>query len=470
MHIKFILPSLVEAKGQLWRPIKYSLFPPLGLATLAGYTRESDRAEIVDEHVQPLDTNDTPDLVAIETYVTCAQRAYELADHYRARGSYVVLGGLHATAEPEEALQHADTIVTGPAEEAWPRFLEEWRAGTPQRRYHSSTRTLEGLPPIRRDLIDRRRYLVPNSLVVSRGCPHSCDFCYKESFFRGGRSFYTQRVDAALAQISALPGRHLFFLDDNILADRTFALTLFREMRGLHRIWQGAATARSVLDSELLDAAVAAGLSSLFIGFESLDPAAMRSCNKPHNEVSQYAAAISELHARQVMINASFVFGLDQDTTDTFSTTVDWAIHQALETATFHILTPYPGTALYSRMQKEGRILTTDWSLYDTRHAVFAHPTMTPAELEAGYWDAYRSFYSWKGIATGAASHHALLPALRHFAYAAAWKKFDPLWGALIKLRHLSLGTSYLEHLLAWSPLRREATQGQRATPAEIHV
>src|SRR5512132_1004662 len=213
LRVKLILPALTEATGPYWRPIKYSLFPPLGLATLAAFLDPEDEAVIVDEHVERLTLDDQPDLVIIQVYITNAYRAYQIADHYRARGSYVLLGGLHVTSLPDEAAPHADTIFIGPGEHTFPQFLQDLAAGAPQRRYESAVRTLEALPPIRRDLIQRHRYLVPNSIVVSRGCPHHCTFCYKDGFFAGGRSFYTQQVDDALAEIARLPGRHLYFLD-----------------------------------------------------------------------------------------------------------------------------------------------------------------------------------------------------------------------------------------------------------------
>ncbi|HET9387730.1 MAG TPA: cobalamin-dependent protein, partial [Gemmatimonadales bacterium] len=223
MRVKMILPALTEATSPFFRPIKYSLFPPLGLATLAGYLDEGDEVVLQDEHVERLDLDDEPDLVVIQVYITSAHRAYRLADHYRARGAYVALGGLHVTSLPEEAATHADTIFLGPGEDTWPKFLADFRSGCPAAVYRSEIRTLAGLPPIRRDLIKRRLDLVPNSIVVSRGCPHVCDFCYKEAFFEGGRSFYTQTVDAALAEIERLPGRHLYFLDDHLFGDRRFA-------------------------------------------------------------------------------------------------------------------------------------------------------------------------------------------------------------------------------------------------------
>src|SRR3984893_2444783 len=195
LHVKLILPAPTEETSPHWRPIKYSLFPPLGLATLAAYLRPDDEAVIVDEHVELLRTDDEPDLVLIQVYITNAYRAYRIADHYRAKGVFVGLGGLHVTSLPEEAAPHADTIFLGPGEQIFPQFLREFRAGCPQRVYTSTSgRTLDRIPPLRRDLIRRSRYLVPNSIVVTRGCPQHCDFCYKDAFFQGGRGFYTQRV------------------------------------------------------------------------------------------------------------------------------------------------------------------------------------------------------------------------------------------------------------------------------------
>ncbi|MFA5261127.1 MAG: cobalamin-dependent protein, partial [Candidatus Omnitrophota bacterium] len=175
MNVKMILPALSEARGLFWRPLKYSLFPPLGLATLAGFLSPDDNVEIQDEHVEALNLSGRPDLVAIQVYVTSACRAYEIADHYRQKGVYVVLGGLHVTALPQEAARHADSIFLGPGEDTWPQFLRDFRAGQPAPVYRSTRRTLKGVPPIRRDLIKRHLYLVPNSVVVSRGCPHACD-------------------------------------------------------------------------------------------------------------------------------------------------------------------------------------------------------------------------------------------------------------------------------------------------------
>ena len=390
MLVKFILPALTEATSPLFRPIKYSLFPPLGLATLAAYLAPSDQAVIVDEHVERLQLGDDPDMVVIQVYITSARRSYEIADHYRARGVFVALGGLHVTSLPEEAAPHADAIFLGPGEDTWPRFLQDFRAGRAVRRYESTKRTLSGVPPIRRDLIRRHLYLVPNSIVVSRGCPHNCDFCYKEAFFEGGRSYYTQTVDDALAEIDRLPGRHLYFLDDHLFGNRRFASALFDGMKGMGRVWQAAGTVNSILESRieprLLEKAAACGLRSLFVGFESINAASIQEQHKYQNLNRDYSHAITRLHDLGVMVNGSFVFGMDQDEPSVFDQTIEWTVERGVETATFHILTPYPGTALYKRMEAQGRLLHRDWDKYDTRHTVFRPARMTPEQLEEGYW------------------------------------------------------------------------------------
>jgi radical SAM superfamily enzyme YgiQ (UPF0313 family) len=448
MRVKMILPALTEAKSPLFRPIKYSLFPPLGLATLAGYLRDDDEVTIQDEHVQTLDLDDTPDLVVIQVYITSARRAYALADHYRRRGAYIALGGLHVTSLPEEAAAHADTIFIGPGEDTWPAFLADFRAGHPVPLYRSTVRTLAGVPPIRRDLIQRHLYLVPNSIVVSRGCPHSCDFCYKEAFFQGGKGFYTQAVDDALAEIDRLPGRHLYFLDDHLFGNVRFATELFEGMRGMGRVWQAAGTVQSVLRPGLLERAAACGLRSLFVGFETLSSDNLREQGKLQNLHRDYNAAIRRLHDHGVMVNGSFVFGMDGDDESVFDRTVAWAVSQGIETATFHILTPYPGTALHDRMRRDGRMLHEDWDLYDTRHTVFRPARLSPEALERGYWHAYKSFYEWGSIFRAAATKPTLAGTLRHVAYAGGWKKLEPLWDFVIRAKRVAAMRPALERVL----------------------
>lgn len=388
LRVTFILPALTEATSPYWRPIKYSLFPPLGLATLAAYLRPDDEAVLMDEHVRALDTDDAPDLVVIQVYITNARRAYQLADQYRAKGLFVALGGLHVTS-------------------------------------------------------------LPDSLVVTRGCPQHCDFCYKDAFFEGGRSFYTQRVDDALAEIARLPGRYLYFLDDHLLGDRRFGEALFEGMRGMRRLFQGAATVDSILRGDVIERAAEAGLRSLFVGFETLSPGNLARSNKRQNLGRDYAAVTARLHGLGIMINGSFVFGMDDDDKDVFRRTVEWAIEHGITTATFHIQTPYPGTRLLARTEADGRILTRDWDLYDTRHVVYRPARLTPEALKAGYDWACRDFYRWSSIAQASLLHGSVKHQAKHFLYAAGWKKFEPLWDLVIRTKQLRAMTPLLEGVLS---------------------
>ena len=419
---------------------------------------------IVDEHVERVDTDDCPDLVVIQVYITNARRAYALADAYRRKGVFVALGGLHVTALPDEAAPHADVIFLGPGEQTFPQFLDDLRARQPLPRYVSTSgRTLERVPPIRRDLIRRHAYLVPNSIVVTRGCPQHCDFCYKDAFFAGGRSFYTQRVDDALAEIERLPGRHLYFLDDHLFGDRRFAAALFEGMRGMGRLFQGAATVDSILRGDIVERAAEAGLRSLFVGFETLAPGNLVESNKRQNLGRDYAAVAKRLHDLGIMINGSFVFGMDDDDETVFERTVEWGIEHGLTTATYHIQTPYPGTRLFARM--EGRRPHHDTRLGPLRHASrrLSAGASDAGALKDGYDRAYRDFYRWSSIARGARSHDSVKHQAKHFFYAAGWKKFEPLWDMVIRAKRLAVMTPLLEGVLSKvTASKRNEDQGPR--------
>ena len=463
MKIKMILPALTEAKSPYWRPIKYSLFPPLGLATLAAYCSPDDEIDLQDEHVEEIYTNDEPQLVVIQVYITNAYRAYTLADHYRKKRAYVCLGGLHVSSLPEEAMQHADSIFIGPGEDTFPLFLKDFKSGTPKKIYMNAERNISSIPPIRRDLIKRSHYLVPNSIVVSRGCPHHCDFCYKDAFFEGGKSFYTQRVDAALAEIDRLPGRHLYFLDDHLLGNQKFSTALFDGMKGMNRVFQGASTVDAILRGDLIEKAAEAGLRSVFVGFETLSDSNLHQSNKKQNLGKDYVAAINRLHSLGIMINGSFVFGLDDDTKDVFKRTVDWAVKNALTTCTFHILTPYPGTRLFKSMEEQGRILHRKWDLYDTRQVVYKTVGLNAEQLKSGYDWSYKSFYSWQNITKASFQHNNLKQIVKHFSYAGGWKKFEPLWNFMIKTKGLNKMLPLLEAIL--SKVNRRKKEGNAPSP-----
>lgn len=333
--------------------MKYSLFQPLGLATLAAYLSPDDRVVITDEHVEPLDLSDTPDLVVVQVYITNAYRAYRIADHYRSKERSSTLAG-YTSRRSQRSRASCGCDPCGSGRTDLSGIQADFRAGKPERVYASTTgRSLERVPPTRRDLIKRSHYLVPNSIVVTRGCPQHCDFCYKDAFYQGGRSFHTQRVDDALAEIDRLPGRHLYFLDDHLLGDRRFAETLFSGMRGMKRVFQGATTVDSVLRGDLIERAADAGLRSIFVGFETLTPDNLKRSNKRQNLGRDDKAVADRLHSLGIMIIGSFVFGMDDDGPDVFRRTADWAIEHGITTATFHIQTPYPAPVFTSECSRK---------------------------------------------------------------------------------------------------------------------
>jgi radical SAM superfamily enzyme YgiQ (UPF0313 family) len=257
-------------------------------------------------------------------------------------------------------------------------------------------------------------------------------------------------------EIESLPGKHLYFLDDHLFGNPHFARPLFEGMRGMGRLWQAAGTVQSIIKPGLLEKAVESGLRSLFVGFETLNPTNLVQQHKYQNLNRDYSTAIRRLHDLGVMVNGSFVFGMDDDDESVFERTVDWAIQQGIETATFHILTPYPGTALYRRIQAEGRLTTSNWNLYDTRHTVFRPSRISAGPLEDGYWHAYREFYRWNNILRSSRAHAGWTEQLRHIAYAGGWKKFEPMWDWVIRAKRVAHLLPVLETILAGFARRTE--------------
>jgi radical SAM superfamily enzyme YgiQ (UPF0313 family) len=457
-RLLLILPSLQQLSDYPFRLIKYSRFPPLSLLTIAGLT-PPERWEIIvrDEHVESSEVNEHVDLVGIQTYISSSDRAYQLADRWRRRGAKVVLGGLHPTSLPDEAAPHADAVCIGPAETVWGRIIDDFERGRLKKTYRGSCEGSAALVPVpRRDLMNPRGYLIRHTMVTSRGCPHSCDFCYKTSFW--GPKYYEPRPVAVLErELATVDDRLVFFLDDNLLANRRHAKALFEVLRGSGIVWQAAASLDVAGDSRYLDEAYEAGCRSLFVGFESLSPENMRGNNKPVNASADYAAACRRFHDAGIMINGSFVFGFDCDGPDVFDRTVEFAIENKILTATFHVLTPLPGTRAFDRLAAERRPLHRHWAYYDTDHAVFRPRRMTPEQLEAGHKRANRDF-----LTCGSILRRSLgVPGtLKRIAYNLAWMKIDPLWIAIIRLGLMPLATRIFERVLR---VRTKAASRKRA-------
>jgi len=233
-------------------------------------------------------------------------------------------------------------------------------------------------------------------------------------------------------------------------------------MKGMRRLFQGAATVDSILRGDLIERAAEAGLRSIFVGFETLTPGNLARSNKRQNLGRDYKAVTDRLHSLGIMINGSFVFGMDDDGEDVFRRTVDWAIEHGITTATFHIQTPYPGTRLYEQMRSAGRIVTSDWNLYDTRNVVYRPARLQPEALKAGYDWAYEEFYRWASIARASLHHGTLKHQAKHFFYASGWKKFEPLWDLMIRARQLRQVTPLLEAVLSKVTRQRAVTEAEQ--------
>lgn len=374
-------------------------FPQLTMPLLAALTPPGVRIRHTDEIVDPVRFDGGDDLVAITATTCAAPHAYELADEFRARGATVVLGGPHPTLLPREAARHADAVVVGEAEESWPRLVRDAMEGRPLSRFYRSRRapSLSGLPWARRDLIAGRAY-GRGVLIASRGCPHRCGYCMLGRFYHRGHR--VRPVEEVAAEVAALPGRAVIFWDDNLTADRQWARRLFRAIAPYRKWWTGQATLDLADDPELLQLAAQSGCEALFVGLESIDAASLAETGKRFNEPARYRQAIRRFHEAGIAVQAGVVFGFDHDDRTVFERTVEALGEAAVDVASIGSLTPFPGTPLFARLSREGRILTRDWSLYDARSAVVFRPRrMSPDELQEGVEWATRQFYSLSSIA-----------------------------------------------------------------------
>jgi radical SAM superfamily enzyme YgiQ (UPF0313 family) len=371
------------------------------MAVIAALTPPDVEVSLTDENVAPINFQKKVDLVGITSLTSTSQRAYQIADTFRAMGKKVVLGGIHPSILPEEASQHADAIVIGEAEGIWPGVIADFKANKLQKIYRQNVRpSLVGLPIPRRDLFAKKSYYFTNTVFTTRGCPYSCSFCTVTSFF--GHTYRCRPVPEVINEIKTLNRKKLFiFLDDNIVGSPPYAKELFRALIPLKIKWVGQCSVTIAKDDELLKLAAASGCIDLFIGFESLSPSNLAAVGKKINSVDEYEAIIKKLHNAGIGVHGFFIFGLDEDDAGSFKRTVRFAQKARLESAQFDILTPYPGTAIFESLNKEGRILNKDWSQYG--HDLMFEPKSLSREiLQQGRTWAWREFYSlpsiWKRI------------------------------------------------------------------------
>ncbi len=422
--------ALLSPKGPLYRHnggiFRQTLrYMPLTLPTLAALVPKELHAEIVcfDEGITDVPLDLEADLIGMTVITGSSPRAYELSAHFRRRGIPVVLGGPHVTLVPDDAQPHADSIVVGYAEEEWPRLLKDFAAGAMKARYVQSPELDLALSPLPdRSVLPRRRYLTADVFEATRGCRHACDFCVVPAAW--GRKPLQKPVEHIVEDIRRRRARRAIFIDLNLIADKQYAARLFTALIPLRLQWFGLATTLLAEDLPLLDLAARSGCRGLLMGLESISKTSLKGSKKGFNDPERYSEVVRRLHERRIALQGCFVFGLDEDTPEVFLKTARFAVEARIDLPRFAIVTPFPGTELYRRLESEGRILSRDWSRYDGQHAVFQPLHMSPRELELGTEMAWKHTYSWSGMAarlrhTAAPWSVALLSNLgyRHYAH-----------------------------------------------------
>ena len=395
MYIKLIQPKMI--KRPMDTDLKTHMSPPLGLLTVMNVLRGEHRVRLENENIRPIEFFDGPDIVGISVTVDTLPRAIAIAAEFRKRGIPVVAGGIHITTAPDTIPADAfDALCIGPAETTWPRIVQDFAQGALKSVYRCEGGfTGADIVSPAYDAIDPQDYLYCNIVHTSRGCPFRCDFCYNSC---GGHAYVKRPIEDVLRDVHTVGRKHIMFIDDNFAGDIAWTRKLLHALTPLKIRWNAAVSLNAALDESLIDQMKRSGCEGLFIGFESVNEESLRNVHKGQNRLADYERAVRNIHDRGMMVNASFVFGLDGDTPDTFRHTLDWIVRNRIETVTSHIMTPYPGTVLYDRLKAEGRITTDDLSLYNTANVVFQPKRMTAEELQQGYLWMYRQIYSFRNI------------------------------------------------------------------------
>ena len=431
MKITLIMPSGSihrHRSGSFKKVLRYA---PLTLTTLAALVPPELEAEIrlIDEGVEPLPEDFDADLVGINAITGTAPRAYAIAARARSQGCATVLGGVHPTLLPDEALPHADAVVTGFAEQTWPQLLRDFSRRRMKRLYRApSDPSLVGLPVPRRDLLRKGAYITVNSVYASRGCPNRCGFCVIPVVW--GQRAYFRPIPEVVGEIEALGGRDLVLIDPNLIANRPYAKRFFRALIPLRRRWYGLATTEITDDKELFDLLVRSGCKGLFIGFESVSQPTLNRIDKGFNPVHRYKEIVARLHDRGIAVQGAFVFGFDNDDPTVFERTVEIVAELKIDLPRYSVFTPFPATPVFRRLSAQGKIIEKDWSLYDAQHVVFRPARMTPEQLQEGLYWAWRETYKLSSIARRIAASRctplvSVAANLGYKLYAARLPQFD---------------------------------------------
>lgn len=396
MIIKLIQPEM--KMRPMDTKLKTRMSPPLGLLTIANMFYREHTVIIENENIRDINYDESVDIVGISITVDVLPKAVEIAKRFRERGVTVVGGGIQITACPEYMTEEFDAVSVGMAEKTWFDIVRDFQKGELKKIYtcSGSIKGSDIIPPAY-DLINKGDYLYTNIVCTSRGCPFKCDFCYNSC--EHCRDIYINRpIEDVLADIRAIGKKHIMFIDDNFIGNPKWTREFVKALKPLKIKWNAAVSSNIGDMPELLDEMAESGCQSLFIGFESLNERSLKNVHKNQNSIEKYEKLVNELHSRGIMINASFVFGLDGDDVTTFKATLDWIVKNKIETVTSHILTPYPGTKLYDDFVKDNRITSFDFSEYNTASVVFKPENMTAEELYEGYINIYKEIYSLKNI------------------------------------------------------------------------
>lgn len=397
MRILLILPSdsTYRFKGAFKRSLSYA---PLTLTTLAALVPPELNAEIeiIDEGMQKHVCRKSYDVVGITCTASSSQRAYELARYWRSKGAVAVLGGVHPTLMPEEAAAYADSVVVGLAEETWPRLLKDVLSGQLKPVYKATVSRFLSSPLPRRDLIKPHLYLPVPTVLANRGCGNACDYCSIHA--ANGHSVAVRPVEEVVEEIRSLNTRRVILLDPCLDSDRDYALNFFEKLLPLRVRWAGLATVDVVRDKELFRLMVKSGCGGLLMGFESLTQSNMTSSRKAFNKVVEYAKVVRTLHDNEIPVLGCFVLGFDEDTVESLYAVAGAVRELEIDLPRYSVLTPFPGTELFARLEREGRIITRNWSLYDTQRVVFQPAKMTPGQLQKVLSVIWRQTYSLNNI------------------------------------------------------------------------
>jgi radical SAM superfamily enzyme YgiQ (UPF0313 family) len=396
MNILFVNPWFSKSgKSSLFNNL-FSSGDDLICQTLAAVTPKNHTMEMVDEAVEKVDFDTDVDLVAITTFTRSAPRAYEIADEFRKRGKKVVLGGYHVSALPNEAIKHADSIVIGEGEDSFPKLLKDLEKKELKPFYEQEKPVDLDKVPI---LSQKERMLYKSSsftqsIQISKGCPVGCIFC-SISYMKFGNIHRTRSIENVIQEMKTIPEKIISFADPSLTTNPKYTKQLFREMRGLNKIF-GCEGNANILgrDDELLKLAAEAGCLSWYIGFESISQETIDSIGKSTNKVENYKNIIKKVHDYGMRVETAFMFGFDTDKLDVFTKTIDTIKDWEIDLIDCSTITPYPGTPFFNQLEKENRLLTKDWEKYDSFQVVFQPKHMSPEELANGVQTVWEEFYT----------------------------------------------------------------------------